>query len=66
MKNLNIYKAWRSLGNSVAYVETVEINGKGDRYSYTDKVDNAIKLSESQAKAFCSYMKQCDTIGFYN
>jgi hypothetical protein len=66
MKNLNIYKAWRSLGNSVAYVETVEINGKGDRYSYTDKVDKALQLSESQAKSFCSYMKQCDTIGFYN
>jgi hypothetical protein len=66
MKNSHIYKTWRFFGNSIAYVETVEINGKGDRYSYTDKVDNAIKLSESQAKAFCSYMKHCNAIGFYN
>jgi hypothetical protein len=63
--NTNIHQAWRSIGNGIGYVEAINNTGTGDKYSYTDKVDNALLMSEHQCKAFCAYMKQCATVGFW-
>lgn len=61
------HTAWRhNLDGSVRYVAEVNYSGKGDRYSYTDKENQAAKLTEDQCRKFCSYMKQCDTVGFWS
>ena len=61
------YKAWRySNDGTPAYVEWIG-NGqqKGDRYSYTSDESKAKPMTERQCKAFCSYMKECGTVGFW-
>lgn len=61
------HSAWRFTQSKIAYVEWIG-NGqqKGDRYSYTSNVDNAKKLTEAQARAFCKYMQDCGTVGFWS
>ncbi len=66
LNNTHTHTAWRSIGNSIGYVEAVNNSGKGDKYSYTDKVDKALSMSEAQCKAFCNYMRQCDSVGFWS
>lgn len=59
--------AWRSFSTGrAAYVEHIS-NGhqKGDRYSYTTDKNKKKLMTESQCKAFCSYMKDCGTKGFW-
>jgi hypothetical protein len=60
------HQAWRFIGNGINYVQTINRTGTGDKYSYTDKVDRALSMSEHQCKAFCAYMKQCSTVGFWS
>lgn len=62
----NTHHAWRSIGNSIGYVESINNTGKGDRYSYTGKVDNALLMSDKQCRSFCAYMRQCATVGFWS
>ncbi len=58
------HTAWRFIANSVAYVESI---GKtGDKYAYTSNSENAMKLTEKQCKAFCKYMNECMTQGFWS
>ena len=59
------HNAWRSIGINIGYVEAINTTGKGDRYSYTDKLEKALPMTEKQCRLFCSYMKQCDTVGFW-
>lgn len=53
--------------NALLYVEHVS-NGqqRGDRYSYTTDANQAKKMTEAQCKAFCSYMKDCASVGFWD
>lgn len=62
----HIHQAWRSIGNGIGYVEAINNTGTGDKYSYTDKADKALLMTENQCKAFCSYMQQCATVGFWS
>lgn len=64
--NNKTHTAWRSIGSGIGYVEAINTTGIGDKYSYTDKADNALLMSEHQCKTFCAYMKQCDTVGFWS
>ena len=59
--------AWRWVGSRVAYVESVG-NGQqlGDRYSYTSDETKAKRMTESQCRAFCKYMKECDSVGYWS
>lgn len=58
--------AWRfSPQGNIMYVSGVH-NGKGDRYSYTSNQEDAYKMTEHQCRLFCSYMKDCATIGFWS
>lgn len=57
-------KAYRTVHNITLYVESVNNTGKGDKYSYTRKADNALDLTKWQAERFLSYMKQCGTQGY--
>lgn len=62
------HQAWRFFNDgSIGYVEHIG-NGqqKGDRYSYTSKQENAKLMTENQCRQFCSYMKQCGTVGFWS
>jgi hypothetical protein len=59
------HHAWRSIGNSIGYVESINKTGTGDKYSYTEKVDKALSMTEKQCRSFCAYMRQCDTVGFW-
>lgn len=62
----NKHQAWRfNIDGAIRYVEEVNYTGKGDRYAYTDKEANAAELTEDQCRKFCSYMKQCATVGFW-
>ena len=61
------HTAWRSKPNGdISYVASIG-NGqqKGDRYSYTGDESKAKPMTESQCRAFCAYMKECDTVGFW-
>ncbi len=59
-------KAWRFFNDgTIGYVETIT-TGEGDKYSYTSKEEKAKALTEKQCKAFCNYMKDCGTVGFWN
>lgn len=61
------HKAWRYLGNRVAYVESAdERRTKGDPYSYTSDMSKAVLLTERQCRTFCGYMKACGTVGFWS
>ena len=64
--NTQTHTAWRTLGDSIGYVETIG-NGqqKGDRYSYTQDHTKAKQMTEAQCRAFCAYMKDCSTVGFW-
>ena len=62
------HTAWRSFNNgSIGYVESIS-NGqqKGDRYSYTGSVEKAKPMTEAQCRAFCVYMKECSSVGFWS
>ena len=61
------HTAWRFLQTHVAYVESIAPRGaKGDRYSYTSDADKALQMSDAQCRAFCRYMHECGTVGFWN
>lgn len=62
----NKHIAWRSIGNGIGYVQEINNTGKGDKYSYTGKVDQALNMSETQCKQFCNYLRQCSTVGFWS
>ncbi len=60
------HTAWRSLGRGIGYVASIRKPGeRGDKYSYTGDVDKALRMSERQCRAFCAYMRQCGTVGFW-
>lgn len=61
-----IHIAWRFVSNSQAlYVEEINATGKGDKYSYTQNVDRALKMSEAQCKRFARYMRECDSVAYW-
>lgn len=59
--------AWRFLGGKIAYVCEINTsrNRKGDKYSYTNKVENALPMTEKQCRSFQTYMLDCGTKGYY-
>lgn len=61
------YVVWRYLTQAPIphYVEAMHNDG-GDRYSYTDNPERAMRMSELSAKRFCGYMRDCATVGFYS
>lgn len=63
-----MHTAWRvNLDGSIRYVEWVG-NGqqRGDRYSYTSDESKAKPLTEAQCRAFCTYMQECGSVGFWS
>ena len=61
------HTAWRNTFKGVPlYVQTVSNGQKGDRYSYTSEAAKAKPLTEAQSRAFCSYMRDCATVGFWS
>ena len=65
--NTQIHTAWRNkIDGSTLYVEHIG-NGQhtGDRYSYTSEESKAKPMTEAQCRAFCVYMKDCATVGFW-
>lgn len=62
-----MFKAWRFLGGEIAYVCEIDTsrNRKGDKYSYTNKVENALLMTEKQCVSFQFYMLECGTKGHY-
>ena len=62
------HKAWRFMTNGEsAYVESIRKPGeKGDKYTYTAEESKALEMTETQCKAFCKYMKDCGTVGFWS
>lgn len=61
-------KAWRFLPGKGGPLYVAHIfNGqqKGDRYSYTTDGDKAYPMTDAQCRAFCSYMRQCATVGYW-
>lgn len=64
--NTNTHSAWRSIGNGIGYVESINNTGTGDKYAYTDKVEKALPMTEKQCRSFCAYMQQCSTVGFWS
>lgn len=61
------HTAWRFNFDGVPmYVEAINYSGKGDRYSYTSTEANALKITQAQARAFCAYMRDCSTVGFWS
>lgn len=66
--NTQTHKAWRFFNDgSIGYVEWIG-NGqqKGDRYSYVSDESKAKPMTEAQCRAFCAYMKECATVGFWS
>lgn len=66
--NTQTHTAWRMFNNGkIGYVEWIG-NGqhKGDRYSYTSEESKAKPMTEAQCRAFCAYMKDCGTVGFWS
>jgi hypothetical protein len=59
------HTAWRCIGKLTMYVQTVNHHNAGDAYTYSSKLSDAAELSEAQCKAFCAYMKDCSTVGFW-
>lgn len=66
--NTATHTAWRfNNKGDVLYVEHAGNNQHGgDRYSYTTKEANAKKMTETQCRAFCKYMQECATVGFWS
>lgn len=60
------HTAWRWLGVRLAYVESICQKGEGDKYSYTSDANKALLMSERECKAFCKYMHECATVGFWS
>lgn len=60
--------AWRfNVAGVPMYVEEIRRpDDKGDRYSYTEKVETALPMTEHQCRAFCAYMRACDSVGFWS
>jgi hypothetical protein len=61
------HTAWRTKADgSTWYVDWIG-NGQqqGDRYSYTLEESKAKPMTEAQCRAFCAYMKECETVGFW-
>ena len=66
--NTQTHTAWRMFNNgTIGYVEWIG-NGqhKGDRYSYTSDESKAKPMTEAQCRAFCAYMKDCGSVGFWS
>ena len=66
--NTQTHTAWRMFNNdTIGYVEWIG-NGqhKGDRYSYISEESKAKPMTEAQCRAFCAYMKDCGTVGFWS
>lgn len=59
------HTAWRHVGKVALYVQAVH-NGAGDRYSYTQDAKQAAQLTEHQCRLFCSYMRDCASVGFWS
>jgi len=61
------HTAWTyTPANALLYVGHISNDQqRGDRYSYTTKAEQAKQLTEAQCKAFCSYMKDCASVGFW-
>lgn len=65
--NTQTHTAWRNkIDGTSLYVEHVS-NGQhtGDRYSYTTEASKSKPMTEAQCRAFCAYMKECATVGFW-
>ena len=62
-----MFYAWRILGGMVVYVCEIDTsrNRKGDKYSYTNKVENALSMTKEQCAAFRRYLLECGTKGNY-
>lgn len=62
------HKAWRfKISGEVTYVESIRKPGeRGDKYTYTAEESKALEMTETQCKAFCKYMRDCDSIGFWS
>ena len=59
-------KAWRILNGRPAYVESINMIGAGDAYSYTYNEANALTLTARQCLSFCRYMQDCCTRGYHS
>lgn len=67
MSSTQTHTSWRVFNNgTIGYVEWIG-NGhqRGDRYSYTKEESKAKPMTEEQCRAFCAYMKDCSTVGFW-
>lgn len=64
---MNQHIAWRFLATGgPMYVEWIGNGQQQDRYSYTSDGEKAKKMTESQCRAFCTYMRECGTIGYWD
>ena len=61
-----MFKAWRFLDGRIAYVCEIDAsrNRKGDKYSYTNKVENALPMTKEQCESFQRYLSDCATKGY--
>ena len=68
MSEKEMHRAWRISGQTgvPAYVEWIG-NGqqRGDRYSYTTNEAKAKPMTAAQCRAFCAYMRDCGTVGYW-
>ncbi len=63
---MNNHSAWRHAVDGIPlYVEEINTSGNGDRYSYTRDNDKALRMTEQQCRAFCLYMRDCASVGFW-
>ena len=62
-----MYTAWRFIRSmSPLYVESITYGKRGDRYSYTTDVNKAFPMTLTQCRAFCAYMHECGTVGYWS
>lgn len=58
------HTAWRfTVEGTCLYV--AGIAATGDLFHYTTDESKAARMTESQCRRFCAYMKMCDTVGFW-
>lgn len=67
LTNETTHKAWRHGHNGKPLYVLWIGNGqqKGDRYDYTTDESQAKPMTERQCRAFCNYMKECASVGFW-
>jgi hypothetical protein len=59
------YIAWRFFNDRrPAYVAEINTSGKGDRYGYVSREEQAIPISEAEWKRFSRYMYDVGSVGF--